>query len=132
MLSEVFSEDRNINLEMIKAGLAEVYRGKPASGLDIETYWKAEGEAKTAKRVKRELALVRMERDILKKAAVSSTCQRNTIIKFLCWRTITITESQFFDCLTQGEINMEDPISFDLGDINQSLGISENVMVFVR
>jgi micrococcal nuclease len=37
-------------VEMIKAGLAEVYRGKPASGLDMEPYWKAEGEAKTAKR----------------------------------------------------------------------------------
>jgi transposase len=39
-------------------------------------------------RVKRELALVRMERDILKKAAASSTSQRNAISKLFCWRLI--------------------------------------------
>jgi micrococcal nuclease len=51
MLGEIFLLDgKNVNVEMIKAGLAEVYRGKPASGLDMEPYWKAEGEAKTAKR----------------------------------------------------------------------------------
>jgi micrococcal nuclease len=50
MLGEVFLEDRNINLEMVKAGLAEVYRGKPASGMDMGPYWKAEEEAKAAKR----------------------------------------------------------------------------------
>ena len=37
-----------MNLEMVKVGLAEVYRGKPASGLDINPYWKAEAEAKKA------------------------------------------------------------------------------------
>jgi endonuclease YncB( thermonuclease family) len=37
-----------VNLEMVKAGLAEVYRGKPAGGLDLEPYWKAEAEAKKA------------------------------------------------------------------------------------
>jgi endonuclease YncB( thermonuclease family) len=51
MLGEIFLLDgKNVNVEMIKAGLAEVYRGKPASGLNMEPYWKAEGEAKTAKR----------------------------------------------------------------------------------
>jgi endonuclease YncB( thermonuclease family) len=50
MLGEVFGEDRNINIEMLKAGLAEVYRGTPASGLEMELYWKAEGEAKAAER----------------------------------------------------------------------------------
>jgi micrococcal nuclease len=50
-LGEVFLLDgKNINVEMIQAGLAEVYRGKPASGLDMELYWKAEEEAKNAKR----------------------------------------------------------------------------------
>jgi len=49
-LGEVFLGDRNINLEMVKAGLAEVYRGKPAAGLNMEPYWKAEEEAKTAMR----------------------------------------------------------------------------------
>ena len=37
-----------MNLEMVKAGLAEVYRGKTAGGLDLEPYWKAEAEAKKA------------------------------------------------------------------------------------
>jgi endonuclease YncB( thermonuclease family) len=41
---------RNVNLEMVQAGLAEVYRGKPAAGMDMGPYWKAEGEAKAAKR----------------------------------------------------------------------------------
>ena len=50
-LGEVFLLDgKNVNIEMIQAGLAEVYRGKPASGLDMEPYWKAEGDAKVAKR----------------------------------------------------------------------------------
>jgi endonuclease YncB( thermonuclease family) len=35
-----------VNLEIIKAGLAEVYRGKPANGLDLEPYWKAEAVSK--------------------------------------------------------------------------------------
>ena len=38
----------NVNLEMVKAGLAEVYRGKPAGGLNLEPYWNAEAEAKKA------------------------------------------------------------------------------------
>jgi endonuclease YncB( thermonuclease family) len=51
MLGAVFLEDgKNVNIEMIKAGLAEVYRGKPASGLDMGPYWKAEQEAKAANR----------------------------------------------------------------------------------
>jgi endonuclease YncB( thermonuclease family) len=47
-LGVVFVDGKNVNLEMIKAGLAEVYRGKPAGGLDPEPYWKAEAEAKKA------------------------------------------------------------------------------------
>jgi micrococcal nuclease len=48
-LGEVFQLDgKNVNLEMVQAGLAECYRGRPASGLDMEPYWKAEGEAKAA------------------------------------------------------------------------------------
>ncbi len=50
LLGEVFLEDKNINLEMVKAGLAEVYRGMPAAGQNMEPYWKAEQEAKIAKR----------------------------------------------------------------------------------
>jgi hypothetical protein len=50
-LGEVFLLDgKNINIEMIQVGLAEVYRGKPASGLDMDAYWKAEEDAQIAKR----------------------------------------------------------------------------------
>lgn len=37
-LGVVFSDGVNVNLEMVKVGLAEVYRGKPAKGLDINIY----------------------------------------------------------------------------------------------
>jgi len=49
-LGVVFVDDKNVNLEMIKAGLAEVYRGPPAKGLDLDPYWKAEKEAREAGR----------------------------------------------------------------------------------
>jgi endonuclease YncB( thermonuclease family) len=49
ILGVVFIGGMNVNLEMIKAGLAELYRGKPAGGLDLEPYWKAEAEAKEAR-----------------------------------------------------------------------------------
>ena len=45
-LGIVFDSGKNANLEMVKAGLAEVYRGKPADGLNLEPYWNAEAEAK--------------------------------------------------------------------------------------
>ena len=45
-LGVVFVDGKDMNLEMVKAGLAEVYRGKPADGLDLEPYWNAETEAK--------------------------------------------------------------------------------------
>ena len=34
ILAIIFLEGRNINLEMVKAGLAEVYRGRPPKGFD--------------------------------------------------------------------------------------------------
>jgi endonuclease YncB( thermonuclease family) len=37
-LGVVFVNGKNVNLEMVKVGLAEVYRGKPAKGLDINIY----------------------------------------------------------------------------------------------
>lgn len=46
ILGVVFLSGKDINLEMIKAGLAEVYRGEPARGLDMAPYWKAEEKAK--------------------------------------------------------------------------------------
>jgi endonuclease YncB( thermonuclease family) len=38
----------NVNLEMVKVGLAEVYRGRPAPGFDNNPYWEAEKEARQA------------------------------------------------------------------------------------
>ena len=49
-LAEVIMDNRNINFEMVQAGLSEGYWGKPASGLDMAPYRKAEEEAKAAKR----------------------------------------------------------------------------------
>jgi len=37
MSGVVYVGDKNLNLEMIKEGLAEVYRGRPPKGLDIHT-----------------------------------------------------------------------------------------------
>lgn len=50
ILGEVYVSGTNVNLEMVKAGLAEVYRGRPASGLDMDPYWNAEAQAKKAGR----------------------------------------------------------------------------------
>ena len=49
-LGVVFLGGKNVNLEMVKAGYAEVYRGTPASGFDTAPYWKAEEEARAAKK----------------------------------------------------------------------------------
>jgi endonuclease YncB( thermonuclease family) len=49
-LGVVFVDGMNVNLEMVKMGLAEVYRGRPANGLDLDTYRNAETEARRAKR----------------------------------------------------------------------------------
>jgi len=45
-LAEVFLEGRNINVEMIIVGLAEVYRGTPAPRQNLDPYWGAEEEAR--------------------------------------------------------------------------------------
>jgi len=45
-LGEVFEGGTNVNLEMLKTGLAEVYRGQPAKDLDIAAYQDAERAAK--------------------------------------------------------------------------------------
>ena len=49
-LGVVFVNGMNVNLEMVKAGLAEVYRGRPAKGLDLKPYLRAEKEARNAGR----------------------------------------------------------------------------------
>jgi len=50
ILGVISLNGKSINLEMVKAGLAEVYRGKPPRGLDLTPFWQAEKAAKTAKR----------------------------------------------------------------------------------
>jgi endonuclease YncB( thermonuclease family) len=47
-LGEVFLGGKNVNLEMVKSGLAEVYRGTPVKGQNMEPYWKSEADAKKA------------------------------------------------------------------------------------
>ncbi|HUV59165.1 MAG TPA: thermonuclease family protein [Desulfatiglandales bacterium] len=46
ILGVIYLNGKNINLEMIRAGLAEVYRGKPPKGFDSKPYIQAEVEAK--------------------------------------------------------------------------------------
>ena len=50
ILGVVFVNGTNANLEMVKAGLAEVYRGKQPRWLNIKIYQEAEAEAKIANR----------------------------------------------------------------------------------
>ncbi len=49
-LGVVYANDQSVNLEMVKAGLAEVYRGRPAKGFNNEPYQEAEDEARKAGR----------------------------------------------------------------------------------
>jgi endonuclease YncB( thermonuclease family) len=50
ILAVVFVDGTNANLEMVKAGLAEVYRGKHARYFNPKIYQDAEAEAKKADR----------------------------------------------------------------------------------
>ena len=50
VLAVVFVDGKDVNLEMLKAGLAEVYRGTPAKGQDMAPYWATEKEARDAGR----------------------------------------------------------------------------------
>jgi len=50
VLAVIALDGKDINLEMVKAGLAEVYQGKPPKGFDLTPYLKAEQEAREAKR----------------------------------------------------------------------------------
>ena len=50
ILGVVYVDGKNVNIEMIKAGLEEVYRGRPPKGFDTGPYWKAEAVAKEAGR----------------------------------------------------------------------------------
>lgn len=50
LLTEVFAGNRNVNLELLRAGFAEVYNGKLPKGFDIAPYRKAEMKAKESKK----------------------------------------------------------------------------------
>jgi endonuclease YncB( thermonuclease family) len=50
ILGVIYLEGKNINLEMIKEGLAEAYRGRPPHGFDPAPYRNAEREARAEKR----------------------------------------------------------------------------------
>jgi len=50
LLGEIHAKDKNINIEMIKKGFAEVCRERPPDGLNITPYLEAEREAKEARR----------------------------------------------------------------------------------
>ena len=49
-LGVVFVNGKNVNLEMVKAGLAEAYKGRPAKGFNPQLYKIAEQEARRNKR----------------------------------------------------------------------------------
>jgi endonuclease YncB( thermonuclease family) len=49
VLGEIFVDGKNVNLEMVKAGFAEVYRGTQAPGFDPAPYLEAERKAKDEK-----------------------------------------------------------------------------------
>jgi len=50
LLAVVDTNGRNINLEMVMQGMAEVYKGRLPKGFNIEFYKKAEQEAKASSR----------------------------------------------------------------------------------
>jgi endonuclease YncB( thermonuclease family) len=50
MLGTVFLDGQNINLEMVQAGLAEVYRGEPPKDFNLDPFFKAEMQARAAKK----------------------------------------------------------------------------------
>jgi len=50
ILGVVYLNRKNINLEMVSAGLAEVYRGKPPFGFDPAPYRNSERKARAEKR----------------------------------------------------------------------------------
>ncbi|MFC1580637.1 thermonuclease family protein [Thermodesulfobacteriota bacterium] len=50
LVGEVFLEGRSINIEMLRAGLAEVFRGVPPKKLNLIQYLIIEQEARAARR----------------------------------------------------------------------------------
>jgi endonuclease YncB( thermonuclease family) len=50
ILAVIYVDGIDVNFEMVKEGLAEVYKGKPAPGFNNRPYWEAEYEARKNKR----------------------------------------------------------------------------------
>lgn len=50
VLAEIFVHETNINLEMVRSGLAEVYRGKRSKKFDAAPYFQAEKRAKQSRK----------------------------------------------------------------------------------
>ena len=50
ILGVIFLDGINVNLEMVRVGLAEVYDGRPPRGFDTGPYMDAEKQARDAKR----------------------------------------------------------------------------------
>jgi endonuclease YncB( thermonuclease family) len=50
MLGTVCLDGKNINLEMVRAGLAEVYRGEPPKDLNLDPFFKAERQSRAEKK----------------------------------------------------------------------------------
>jgi endonuclease YncB( thermonuclease family) len=50
ILAVIYVDGADVNFEMVKEGLAEVYKGKPAPGFNNRPYWEAEYEARKNKR----------------------------------------------------------------------------------
>jgi micrococcal nuclease len=48
ILAGIYLDDKNINLEMVKTGYAEVYSGRPPRGLYMKEYKKAEDGARNS------------------------------------------------------------------------------------
>ena len=49
ILGVVYLGQINVNLELVRNGYAEVYRGRPAKGFNTDPYWKSEAKAKAEK-----------------------------------------------------------------------------------
>ena len=49
VLEEIYLIGKNINLEMVKVGLAEIYQEEPVRGLDLTAYREAEAKAQEAR-----------------------------------------------------------------------------------
>jgi len=50
LLTEVFAGNRNVNLELLRSGFAEVYNGKSPKGFDLAPYRKAEKKARESRK----------------------------------------------------------------------------------